>query len=451
MSDQFALKQEPPSPASETAGRDARSISNTLDILFKALSRSALPPSKPDWYNPQPSQGPGAITTSDNRADALLPPPPSYVPQPVNTAVQSIAGALGKVVSFPKRAMEQGVTTEEAIPWAADTALAGAGTAAGGAVPGAAGIFGGRLAQTADHAALKMAEEMQRRGLPREQIWDATGWFKGVDGHWRFEIPDDRLRVGAGYGTGLDGRAPIAHPDVAAAYPDRSETLSQIVRPSASGEARAVFYPLNANLPPTIKIEGGGAGWPRSAAAHELQHFVQDAEGFTGGGTVRQARAAIPEPYASTMAPDQLDSVAREVYMRLAGEVEARNVQTRLPMTPAERRHTYPWLTEDRPTNVQTTYKSALAHPAEAPSDKTLTGIRNRMAFFDNLSPEVREAIAGTKTDTKLEPWLKQGSPTETARLIRFNDDTQVMRNYMDRGMHAMLEILRRGTGSVKK
>ena len=37
-----------------------------------------------------------------------------------------------------------------------------------------------------------------------------------------------------------------------------------------------------------------------------------------------------------------------EKYMRLAGEVEARNVQTRLDMTPEQRRATPPWKTEDR-------------------------------------------------------------------------------------------------------
>jgi len=61
-----------------------------------------------------------------------------------------------------------------------------------GAVPErAAGIFGGRLAQTADHAALGRAEDMARKGADRDAIWNDTGWFQGSDGKWRFEIPDN--------------------------------------------------------------------------------------------------------------------------------------------------------------------------------------------------------------------------------------------------------------------
>lgn len=52
------------------------------------------------------------------------------------------------------------------------------------------GIFGGRLAKTANHSALARAEEMAAQGVPREQIWKDTGWFQGVDGKWRFEIDD---------------------------------------------------------------------------------------------------------------------------------------------------------------------------------------------------------------------------------------------------------------------
>jgi hypothetical protein len=42
-----------------------------------------------------------------------------------------------------------------------------------------------------------------------------------------------------------------------------------------------------------------------------------------------------------------------DVYRRSAGEVEARNVQSRMNMTPAERRATPPWLTQDVPDEMQ--------------------------------------------------------------------------------------------------
>jgi hypothetical protein len=44
----------------------------------------------------------------------------------------------------------------------------------GGAQQGAAGIFGGRLAKTADQAALTRAEDLAAKGAPKEQIWKET-------------------------------------------------------------------------------------------------------------------------------------------------------------------------------------------------------------------------------------------------------------------------------------
>jgi hypothetical protein len=41
------------------------------------------------------------------------------------------------------------------------------------------------------------------------------------------------------------------------------------------------------------------------------------------------------------------DQEAADLYERVTGEVEARNVQKRANMTPAQRRATYPWATED--------------------------------------------------------------------------------------------------------
>ena len=50
--------------------------------------------------------------------------------------------------------------------------------------------FGGERAKTADHEALALAKKMDGQGEGRDAIWSLTGWFKGVDGKWRFEIDD---------------------------------------------------------------------------------------------------------------------------------------------------------------------------------------------------------------------------------------------------------------------
>lgn len=49
----------------------------------------------------------------------------------------------------------------------------------------------GERAKTADVARLSKAEELERQGKSREEIFDTTGWWRGKDGNWRFEIKDD--------------------------------------------------------------------------------------------------------------------------------------------------------------------------------------------------------------------------------------------------------------------
>ena len=71
--------------------------------------------------------------------------------------------------------MQQGITTEEAVPWATDTALNLAGGGAPMAERGAAGAFGGRLpvfegpVRTADLEAARMGRAAEM-GLPNSTL-----------------------------------------------------------------------------------------------------------------------------------------------------------------------------------------------------------------------------------------------------------------------------------------
>ena len=64
--------------------------------------------------------------------------------------------------------------------------------------------YAGQNAANADLEALDTAEEMERRGVDAETIRQQTGWFRGRDGKWRFEIDDSgmeyRYRGDAAYG-----------------------------------------------------------------------------------------------------------------------------------------------------------------------------------------------------------------------------------------------------------
>jgi len=59
------------------------------------------------------------------------------------------------------------------------------------------GIFAGHLAMTADKNALAQAQKMSAADVDPRTIWNDTGWFKGGDGKWRFEIDDSAAQYRA--------------------------------------------------------------------------------------------------------------------------------------------------------------------------------------------------------------------------------------------------------------
>jgi hypothetical protein len=329
---------------------------------------------------------------------------------------------------------------------------------------GAAGVFGGRLAKTADLDALSRAERMAASGADRRAIWDETGWFKGRDGQWRFEIDDSASRFDAAAAdakmpsrldiaqdrfaeqTGLprhrmlNGRpedeaakrealrwadenlgrlrdevagAPLSrvlpHDDLYRAYPDMAEI----------GTARETLNGLGGTHNNNRITYGGETLMSRpdnrSVLLHEGQHAIQAREGFARGGSpgdfsnvptqvandawkdlhsvlrgdtamklrevqgdfraIMEIARSDPDGYAAvsdalnklqvtnfSAADDALAALSRKIdevptpmqqYRRLAGEVEARNVQTRRDFTPEQRRAQAPWETQDVPDDLQ--------------------------------------------------------------------------------------------------
>ena len=121
----------------------------------------------------------------------------------IGLAADLIGGLGNALVVQPaqsfNRLMTEGYRSGD--PQSAEDAfnVAGAAMVGGLAAPkpaaNAVGIFGGRLAKTADQAKLAQAEKMAAEGAPREQIWSQTGWFQGPDKKWRFGIDDSNSVV----------------------------------------------------------------------------------------------------------------------------------------------------------------------------------------------------------------------------------------------------------------
>lgn len=229
---------------------------------------------------------------------------------------------------------------------------------------------------------LSVARKMEEKKKDAKAIKMATGWERGVDGKWRYEMPDakikDTMDVGGGHivkryeddmlwngGKLFDV---IDAPELFKAYPQlkgvRIDTDAIMNDMPSHGE-----YDSKTN---TITIHADELKYMNDILNHEIQHAIQGIEGFATGGSpttirgevkkrfnevtkqIKQLRAEGKEDeakalieknrglYDAYMKNDDFNS-----YKSLAGEVEARNVQERMNMTPEERRKTLAESTED--------------------------------------------------------------------------------------------------------
>ncbi len=214
--------------------------------------------------------------------------------------------------------------------------------------------FAGMRSRGADRLAGITAMKRLNDGEDAETVRQETGWFKGKDGQWRYEISDRDARIkpeGDTIGQALGGASAtigdvLDHPRLFAAYPQLAAMPLSLL-PSSSqsrGRASASEVWLRENL---------SMADARSVLLHELQHGIQNIEGFARGGNLEAVRSTTDyqqlSEYFRRQGVETPDSVAYEVYRRLAGEVEARNVQARLDMTDEDRRMFEPELTADVP------------------------------------------------------------------------------------------------------
>jgi hypothetical protein len=307
--------------------------------------------------------------------------------------VNALAGAqnIGDSVSAASRGEMGRAYTPDEFQTASGQMMDLAGTAALGTAPAqyatmpgnSVGMFAGRRAKTADLNALARAEAADAAGAPREQVWNDTGWFKGVDGKWRWEIDDsgalsslrdfsgelddamsrfdradaegfktnDLIEVRQSLSDMRSARGDIErieqeiseggnplpgirlsnninHAELFDAYPDtsnmRTKRIPATIANTVAAYSPGMTGPLLRYLAPETLYLSNKAG--KSSVLHEVQHAIQKREDFTEGGGSRSS-----------------------VYQNLAGEVEARAVQARMDLTADQRRARPPWLDYDVP------------------------------------------------------------------------------------------------------
>ena len=298
-----------------------------------------------------------------------------------------------------------------------------------------AGEKGAAEADKADEQTIRMdnldvAKQMEEAKKDAKVIKMATGWEKGVDGKWRYEMPDAKIKDTIDVGGGnivkrfdedmlwTDGKL-----EDAVDAPKLFEAYPQLKNIKIHTDAVMNDMPSNGEYNPqtkTITIHADELKYLNSILNHEIQHVIQREEGFAHGGTPEQVerdfnaakaewkarsyafeleekakemggeynqsaveKALIQEykdmdmpefipdketrikgfnyfarGYADRSMDDaikrfRLDRFQRtdfdsyQEYRKLAGEVEARNVQKRLGMTDEERRNSLASETED--------------------------------------------------------------------------------------------------------
>ncbi len=149
----------------------------------------------------------------------------------------------------------------------------------------------GEHAKTAALDKLEQAKAMAEDSSS-EEIYKATGWFKGQDGKWRFEIPDNLEAITLDKLLN-DKRAKLGeiydNPQLFEAYPDLKDVPVRIeeIEKGFNGFAYADAITISASLKNDNEA--------KSILVHEIQHLIQKREGFARGGGPKTAREQIRE------------------------------------------------------------------------------------------------------------------------------------------------------------
>ena len=149
---------------------------------------------------------------------------------------------------------------------------------------------------------LEVAKKMEEEEASPEEIWDATGWMRGPEGEWRFEIPDylenihlDRLSEEPRYIDEI-----YDNHDLYEAYPELRDVTIRVadLKTEYNGEHAGAN---GLTIGDIITIDRSHAAKNdtdvKKIIIHELQHVIQNEfeRGFSKGGTPKTAKAAMQE------------------------------------------------------------------------------------------------------------------------------------------------------------
>jgi hypothetical protein len=251
--------------------------------------------------------------------------------------------------------------------------------------------YAGQQSRMSDPLRANLAEAMSlaESGTDNEAIRRKTGWFRGMDEKWRYEIPDNLKGINfSPLSQRLGAIIPLPeiydNPALYEAYPFLREISVRDMHGDEYGYG--FFDPTEGKgvivVDREIYTEPLTTPNPSLTLVHEVQHAIQDIEGFARGGSPdfasihpeRNARRIELNKILTSMAKsgkygtdeyiklrDEVNSIlnenwefdkpgstlALEKYNLLAGEIEAQDTANRSGMSDSERTAKAPNLRED--------------------------------------------------------------------------------------------------------
>nr|WP_314741337.1 LPD23 domain-containing protein [uncultured Haemophilus sp.] len=205
--------------------------------------------------------------------------------------------------------------------------------------------FAGENAQNADHSSLEKAKADMANGKDAETVRKETGWFKGIDGKWRFELDSSQAKLnsdvfepteklGERRFIGLLGNV-LNYPQLLEAYPDLAQTpvslrLDRRLETADTNGSYVVhsYSPLIEEIRVNANNVIGERGL-KSILLHEIQHAIQRRENFARGGNPDSFTETTEGEYYDKRLTELLrntDTVTRDLYHAYVNaEIKATN------------------------------------------------------------------------------------------------------------------------------
>lgn len=186
-------------------------------------------------------------------------------------------------------------------------------------------VIGERGANAAERKLLETARELFKKGKGPEEIENATGWWNKY-GEWKRELPDDQMKVKPAYDFGIAPESTLETKitNVVSDHPalDRYSEFPHLrfeYGPAGSGSGGSYTEAVFPKMGQTGKMRVGREANPRQVTAHEMQHPIQEFEGWKYRGTNTRGKRYVE-------------------YLNDPGEIEARITELRRHWTEAERK-----------------------------------------------------------------------------------------------------------------